>query len=150
VTLIALGCGWAIWQPVVADRALARSYELTGNGDPVAGLREAADARDLDPHSIEPFYAAATALIAIGHQRQAIASLRRAAAERPRDPEPWLRVAALQLEGRNAPAAALAAARQALRRDPHSRQAIVLYENSRRLLDERRAAAAAASVTTTP
>jgi predicted Zn-dependent protease len=147
--LIALACGWAIWQPVAADRALERSYDLTGNGEPVAGLRAAADARDLDPHSIEPLYAAAMALTAADYQRQAIATLRRAAAERPRDPEPWLRIAALQLDRRNAPAAAFAAAGQALRRDPHSRQAIVLYENARQLLAERRAAAAA-PVTTTP
>jgi len=149
VALTALVCGWAIWQPVAADRALARSYELTADGDPVAALREAADARDLDPRSVEPFYAAAMALMASDHQRQAIASLRRAAAERPRDPEPWLRIAAFQLDRRDDPAAAFAAAGQALRRDPESRQAIVLYENSKRLLAERRAAATA-PVTTTP
>ena len=150
VALIALICGWALWQPVAADRALARSYDLTADGEPVAALREAADARDLNPHSVEPFYAAATALMAIDHQRQAVASLRRAAAERPRDPEPWLRIATLQLDRRNAPAAAFAAAGQALRRDPHSAQAITLYENAKRLLAERRAAAATARATTTP
>jgi hypothetical protein len=148
VALIALFCGWAIWQPVAADRALARSYELTDAGDPVAALREAADARDLNPYSLGPFYAAATALTAIDHRRQAIASLRRAAAERPRDPEPWLRIATLEIDRR--PIAALAAAEQALRRDPHSAQAVAIRDRAGQLLAERRAAAAAAPSTTTP
>jgi hypothetical protein len=150
VALIALACGWAIWQPVAADRALARSYDLAADGEPVAALREAADARDLNPHSVEPFYAAATALLAIDHQRQAIASLRRAAAERPRDPEPWLQIATLQLNQLSAPAAGFAAAEQALRRDPHSAQAVSLYEHAKKLLAEQRAAAAPAPATTTP
>lgn len=149
VALVALIGGWAIWQPVAAERALARSYDLSAAGDPIAALRAAADARDLDPRSLEPFYAAATALIAIDRPRQAIASLRRAAAERPRDPEPWLRIAQAQLD-RGAPAAALAAAGQALRRDPHSAQATTLYESARQLLAERRAAVPPADPVTTP
>jgi hypothetical protein len=140
VALTAAICGWAIWQPVAADRALARSYDLTAAGEPVAALREAADARDLDPRTVEPFYAAATALIAIDRPRQASASLRRAAAERPRDPDPWLRIATIRLDRRDA-AAAFAAAGQALRRDPHSSQAISLYENARQLLIEQQEAA---------
>jgi len=148
VGAVALLCGWAAWQPVAADRAIARSYALTGAGEPVAALREAADARDLDPYSVEPFYAAATALSAIDRQRAAIASLRRAAAERPRDPEPWLRIAAVQLDLRDAPVAALAAAEQALRRDPHSAQAVAIRGRAGQLLAGRRAAAAPLSATT--
>jgi hypothetical protein len=125
VASIALICGWAIWQPVAADRAVARSYELTAAGDPVAALREAADARDIDPYSVKPFYAAADALVAIDRPREAIASLRRAARERSRDPEPWLRIATIQLDRRDA-AAASTAAEQALRRDPHSGQAAAI------------------------
>jgi O-antigen ligase len=150
VCSIALLCGWAIWQPIAADRAVARSYEATSAGDPVAALREAADARDIDPYSVEPFYAAADALTAIDRPRQAIASLRRAAAERPRDPEPWLRMATIQLDRRIAPAAALAAAEQALRRDPHSAQAAAIRDGAGQLIAEREAAAAAAPSITTP
>lgn len=145
---IALLCGWKIWQPVAADHAIARSYQLTDGGEPVAALREAADARQLDPYSVEPFYAAATALSAIDRQRAAVASLRRAAAERPRDPEPWLRIAAVELDLRDAPGAALAAAEQALRRDPYSAQAIAMRDRADRLVVERRAATADISPTT--
>ncbi len=129
VASVALICGWAIWQPVAADRAVARSYELSAAGDPVAALREAADARDLDPHSVEPFYAAADALVAINRPREAIVSLRRAAHDRSRDPEPWLRIATLQLD-RGDSAAAVAAAEQALRRDPYSGQAAAILNTT--------------------
>jgi O-antigen ligase/polysaccharide polymerase Wzy-like membrane protein len=139
VGLIALICGWTIWQPVAADRAVARSYELTAAGDPVAALREAADARDIDPHSIAPFYAAADALVAIDRPREAIASLRRAASERSRDPEPWRRIATIQLDRRDG-TAALAAAEQALRRDPYSVQAAAIRDSASQLLAERDAA----------
>jgi hypothetical protein len=144
LALVALASGWAIWQPVAADRAVARSYELLGDRDPVGALREAADAHDLDPRSIEPFYAAAAALTSVDRDRAAIASLRRATAERPRDPEPWLRIATIQID-RNAPAAALAAAEQALRRDPQSMRTITAVESARQLVTERQEAAAAAA-----
>jgi len=143
VGLIALICGWAIWQPVAADRAVSRSYELTAAGDPVAALRETADARDIDPYSVRAFYAAADALAAIDRPREAIASLRRAANERSRDPEPWLRIATIQLDRRDAAAAALAAAEQALRRDPYSGQAAAIRNRAGQLLAERDAAPAA-------
>jgi O-antigen ligase len=148
VGLIALICGWAIWQPVAANKAMARSYQLTDADKPVAALREAARAHDLDPYSVEPFYAAATALAAIDRERAAIASLRRAAAERPRDPEPWLRIATLQLDRRGAPSAALTSSEQALLRDPHSAHAIAIRDRASQLLAEQRAAAAAPSTTT--
>jgi hypothetical protein len=149
VVLVALLCGWAIWQPVAADRAVARSYAATAEGDPVDALREAADARDLNPYSVDPFYAAAAALTAIGHDRQAIASLRRAASDRPRDPEPWLRIATIDLD-RQAPAAALAAAERALRRDPYSAQIVAIRDQTSALLAERRASAATPPLDTTP
>ena len=137
VALMAAASGWAIWQPVASERAVARSYELAGAGRPAAALREAATAHDRDPRSPQPFYAAAAALTAIDRDAAALASLRRAAADRPRDPEPWLRIATLQLE-RDRPAAALAAAERGLRRDPHSGQLVAIRDE----------AAAASPVTT--
>ena len=68
--------------------------------------------------------------------RSALATLRIAAAERPRDPEPWRQIAALELEELGRPAAALTAAQEALARDPYSRVAAELRD---------RAAAAAAA-----
>jgi len=149
IALIAVVCGWAIWQPVAADRAVARSYAATGAGEPVLALREAADARDLNPHSVDPYYAAAAALTAIGRDGPAIASLRRAATERPRDPEPWLQIATIELD-RQALSAALAAAEQTLRRDPYSARIVAVRDGANALLARRRTAAAPPVPNTTP
>jgi len=126
VAALALVCSWSIWQPVRAERALARSYTAIGDGEPLEALRAAVDARDLNPRSIEPRYAIAIALTDLDRRRAAIASLRRAAAERPRDPDPWLRIADLELARH--PIRALAAAEQALRRDPYSSHAIAVRD----------------------
>lgn len=134
VALIALLCGWSVWQPVGADRAIARSYDAIGAGKPIVALREATDAREANPYSIAPLYPIAAALVALDHERAAVVNLRRAAAQRPRDPEPWLRIATLELDRRNDPAAALAAAQQALRRDPHSAQIVAVRDRAELLL----------------
>lgn len=124
IALAAVLGGWSLWQPVEADRAVARSYTALGDDRPLVALREAVDARDRDSRSAEPSYAIAAALDALDRPRAAIVNLRRAAAERPRDPDPWLRIATLQLDRLDAPRRALAAAEQALRRDPHSARAV--------------------------
>lgn len=145
VALIALLCGWSVWQPVIADRAVARSYDALGSGEPLEALREASHARDLYPYSVDPLYAIAVALGHLDRYGAAIASLRRAASERPRDPEPWLQIATLELDRRDAPAAALAAAEQALRRDPHSAQIVAVRDRANQLLLPRAPATAPGS-----
>jgi hypothetical protein len=135
IAAVALLCGWSIWQPVAADRAVARSYAAIGGGEPLEALREAVDARDLNPRSIEPRYAIAVALDDLQRRSAAIASLRRAAADRPRDPDPWLRIADLQLERR--PGRALAAVEQALRRDPYSTWAVAVRDRANQLILDR-------------
>jgi hypothetical protein len=142
VALVALLCGWSIWQPVVADRALARSYDRLADGEPLDALRAASDARDLDPRSIEPFYPIALALADLDRERPALAVLRRAAADRPRDPHPWLQIATLELDRGSAPERALTAVAQAFERDPFSRSALALRDRANQLLAERQAAAA--------
>jgi O-Antigen ligase len=137
VTLIAILCGWSIWQPVVADRAIARSYDRLADGDPLGALRAASDARDFDPRSIDPHSAMALALTDLDRDRAALAVLRRAAADRPRDPDPWLQIADLQLDQRNSPRRALAAVEQAFDRDPHSKRALALRDRANALLAQR-------------
>lgn len=140
VALIAALCGWSIWQPVVADRALARSYDRLADGKPLDALRAASDARDLDPRSVDPHYAIALALTDLDRQRAALAVLRRAAADRPRDPDPWLQIAELQLDRRNSPRPALTAIEQVFDRDPYSKRALALRDHANALLVERQAA----------
>jgi O-antigen ligase len=141
--LALIGC-WAVWQPIAADRAVARSYDLLSADEPVAALREASEARDSNPYSVGALYAAAVAFEALDRNDAATAALRRAADDRPRDPEPWMRLAIMALE-RDAPAAALAAAQRALERDPRSAQTLGLRDHAAALVAQRQAAADADS-----
>jgi O-antigen ligase len=130
---LALLVCWAVWQPVASDRAVVRSYDLLSAGDPVGALREASDARDINPYSVEALYAAASAFDNLDRRDATIAALRRAADDRPRDPEPWLRLAVLRL-ALDEPNIALAAAQRALTLDPQSAAALSLRDQAAALV----------------
>lgn len=125
---------WIAWQPVGpaddADAAFAR----LADGDPAGALALAAEARRDDPDLPAALYAIAAAYRDVGRDRSALATLRIAAAERPRDPQPWRQIAGLELDVRGRPAAAQAAAQEALARDPYSRAARELYDRATQAL----------------
>lgn len=120
VAVFSILCGWLIWQPAAADRAVAHSYELLDAHRPAAALREADRARDRNPHSNEPLYARAAALADLGRTPAALRTLREAVLDRPRDPDAWIRIATFQLDTLGSPERALEMVAQAQRVDPHS------------------------------
>ena len=120
VAVLALLCGWLIWQPVTADRAIAHSYELLDAHRPARALSEAERARDRNPYSNEPLYARAAALADLGRTPAALRTLRQAVLERPRDPDAWIHIALFQLDTLGSPERALEMVAQAQRVDPHS------------------------------
>jgi hypothetical protein len=120
IGLFTVLCGWLIWQPASADRAVADSYELLDDHRPEAALREADRARDRNPYSNEPLYARAAALADLGRTPAALRTLRQAVLERPRDPDAWIRIATFQLDTLGSPERALEMVAQAQRVDPHS------------------------------
>lgn len=128
--LLALVAGWAVWQPVAAERAVARSYELLDAGRPAEALAEADRARERYPHSNDARYARAAALGRLGRDAEALATLREAALDRPRDPEAWLKLATFELHTLDSPQAALRMVDVALRLDPHSTAAIAVRESA--------------------
>jgi tetratricopeptide (TPR) repeat protein len=130
IAIVALLCGWMIWQPVAADRAVAHSYELLDAHRPAAALREADLARDRNPYSNEPLYASAAALADLGRAPAALRTLRRAVLERPRDPDAWIRIATFQLDTLGSPERALEMVAQAQRVDPHSPVATTVAERA--------------------
>jgi O-antigen ligase len=117
---VALLFAWVIWQPVAADRAVARSYDLLDEGRPAAALREAESAHDHNPYSNEPLYAGAAALADLGRRAAALRALRRAAADHPRDPDPLVQIASFELYRLGDPQAAIETIDAADRLDPHS------------------------------
>jgi hypothetical protein len=121
VTLLVAGLAvWTIWQPVAADRAVARGYELLDAGRPAAALREADRAREINGHWKDPLYVRADALADLGRRADALRALRQAAVENPRDPEPWLRISLFELHVLDEPKAATEATLVGLKVDPHS------------------------------
>lgn len=120
VALVGLACAWTIWQPVAAERAVARSYGALDAGRPAEALRETDEAREANPHSADPLYARADALAALDRRADALRALRQAALDHPRDPTPWVRIASFQLHVLNAPNLALRTATAAFKLDPYS------------------------------
>jgi hypothetical protein len=119
--LVALVCAWTIWQPLAADRAVARSYELLDAGHPRAALAQAEHARDRNSYAKDPLYAKADALAELGRDADALRTFGQVAREHPRDPDPWVRIAVFQLNALDSPEHALEATEVGLRLDPHSK-----------------------------
>jgi O-antigen ligase len=120
VALLAVVCAWTIWQPVAAERAVARSYELLEAGDARGALAEAERAHDHDPHAKDPLYAKADALADSGRPAAALRAYAEVVREHPRDPDPWVRIATFQLYRLDSPAEARETAEAAFRLDPQS------------------------------
>ncbi len=137
VTLIAILFGWVTWQPVAADRAVARSYDLLDEGRPLEALREAESARDHNPYSNDPLYAGAAALADLGRRPDALRVLRRAAADQPRDPEPLVHLASFELYRLRDPATAIETLDVAARLDPHSPTLGAIEQEARLALQRR-------------
>jgi O-antigen ligase len=132
--LLALAFAWTIWQPVAADRAVARSYELIDASRPADALAEADEAHDRDSYAKDPLYARADALAAMGRPVDALRALRQVALDNPRDPDPWIRIATFQLGVLDSPAAALDAVAAGLAVDPHSPTLMRVRVSASRLL----------------
>jgi hypothetical protein len=135
--LLAALAAWAIWQPASADDAVVHAYELIDDGDPQAALEEAESARDRNPYSAEPLYAEAAALAAQDRYRAALLAFRQAAEDRPRDPQPWVRIATFALHTLDSPQLALEATRRAHEIDPYSQSASAVHDRAQAVLAQR-------------
>jgi tetratricopeptide (TPR) repeat protein len=130
VAVVSLLGAWAIWQPERADNAVARSYELLDEGRLAEAGREAEAAHDRNPYSVDPLYAKAVVLTEQDRLVEALRALTQAVHIRPRDSDPWIRLATFQLDTLRAPERALPTAQQALRVDPHSEAAVVVRDRA--------------------
>ncbi|HWH43606.1 MAG TPA: O-antigen ligase family protein [Thermoleophilaceae bacterium] len=121
--------------------ALAEASDGTPEGL-AAGARDAEIARQLDPLSVEPLFAAAGIAEARGDLDRAADLLREAAERQPANEQVWIRIAAFELQRDDLPRA-LEAGRQVLRLDPQNEFPLVFLEHGD-------PAAASATVTGTP
>jgi len=134
VLVTAVLCAWAVWQPERAARASERASELLDDGDTAAADRQARRAREIDPYSPDPLYAQAAVFTERGSFELAYRTYEIAIMEHPRDPDAWLRLAALELD-LDLPRRALATLEGAARVDPRSARIPPLIETARASLE---------------
>ncbi len=96
--LTGLICAWVAWQPARADRAVNRSSDLLAEGDVAGALREADDARAIEPESLAALFARADVLEQARRRKETLATLKTAVEEHPRDPRTWTRLGLYEAE----------------------------------------------------
>ena len=134
VLVTTLLCCWAIWQPQSAARATERALDSLAKGEFELSERQAAKARELDPYSSEPLFVRASALTEQNEPRAAYRTLELAVRERPRDPDPWLRLAEFELRELDLPQRAVESVGAASRADPRSRRVEALTQEAQAAL----------------
>lgn len=131
ITITALLCAWAVWQPQRSARAVDSAITLSDAGKDGQAIQQADRARAIDPYSAEPLYAKATALTGAGRPLAAYRTLEQAIAEHPKDPDTWLRLAQFELTDLDLPTRALESANAAAAIDPQSSRVAVLANGAR-------------------
>jgi len=127
VALVALATAWAVWQPLRADTLSQDALATldTGNGD--AARRQAQQAHDINPLSLDPLYTLSTVEAAAGRNSAARRALEQAVRLQPANPDPWLRLAEFELNTLKRPRVAMTAIRPALYLDPRSSDAVAVF-----------------------
>ena len=132
--LIVLVAAWTVWQPLRADTTVQNALDALDRGD-VDGARAAArHARAINPLSLDPPYALATIERRAGQNAAARRALRAAVRLQPANPDPWVRLAELELNTLKSPQRALTAIRPALYLDPRSSDAVAVFLAAQRQL----------------
>ena len=98
ILLTAVICAWTVAQPARADRAVQRSTEKLVHGDPAGAVEAANDALAIEPHSLPALLARASAQQEAEHLGAALATLRTAVLEHPRNPLAWRRLGMFEAE----------------------------------------------------
>jgi hypothetical protein len=127
-------CAWTIWQPLRSDNISNDALKLSARHRYAAALRDAADARRIDPLTPKPLVVRASIEDAAGHRVVAERVLERAVVEFRSDPQVWLQLAEYQLSTLNRPAATAKTIQGALYLDPQNPEAqTVLFSANARL-----------------
>jgi tetratricopeptide (TPR) repeat protein len=146
VLAFALLASAAVSQPWRSERKGNDALALAEDGDFAGARAAAAEAEDLDPLSLDPYFDRAAIENAAGNKAGARRALERAVQVQPASQEAWLRLGEYQLNELSAPERALPILRAAIYLDPLSPQSTTDYIvalRAQRLAEAERAAAAA-------
>jgi uncharacterized protein HemY len=151
VVVAALACAWGAWQPQRSSAEVNNAYDQIAEGRFAAAEKSAKSARDINPLSLEAWWASASVADARGDQKKSEALLRTAIAKHRSDPRAWLRLAQYQLYTLDRPKdAQRTIVDGVIRLDPNSREAAYAYFESRIRLRGGTAAAGAAPASANP
>ncbi len=135
VLAVAMIVAWSTWRPLAAEQAAAKA-QATATANPVtnaAALKEATNAADLDPLSVQPLYAEAYVHVLGGRKPAARKALVEAVRLQPANPDTWLQLADFTLNQLNEPEEAKRLLGPALYLDPQSRAAAIVYLKASRI-----------------
>jgi len=119
-TVLACMAAVSLLFPWLSARKTSDAYGAVER-DPAAAVADANAARTLNPLSVDPLDALASARLAQGRLADAENAYVRAVRLQPKNPETWYALAAFELDGRHAPRLACAVAARGLRLDPFDR-----------------------------
>jgi len=120
--VVAIAVALSLLTPWFARRATASAYAAVDDGRPVQALRDARDARSLNPLALDPLYAQALAEVQLDDVRAAAALYVRAVRLQPLNWRPWYQLGLFQLE-QGQYEDAIPPLRRAIELDPHGSQA---------------------------
>jgi hypothetical protein len=114
--------------PWLAERKVERAYEAVANGDPVAAVRSARSASGLNPLSVDPLRAEASARVLGGDLDGARRALADAVELQPKNSATWYELGFFELRIAQRPGAAIGPLSRAATLDPHGDAPALLVE----------------------
>ncbi len=125
--LVALVCAWTVWQPLRSDTIGQDAIATLDTGNADAARKQAQQARDRNPLSVDPLFELSTIEIAAGRKFAARGALEEAVQLQPDNPETWLTLARFELDVMQRPKVAMTAIRPAIYLDPRSSDAVAVF-----------------------
>lgn len=117
--LLAAALLYSLAAPWLAERRVERAYEAVANGDPAGALQAVESARGLNPLSLDPLRAEASARVLAGDLEGAGRALAEATELQPENPATWYELGAFELQIAKRPDAAIEPLERAAALDPH-------------------------------
>ena len=129
--LVAAALLYSLAAPWLAERRVERAYDTVANGEPTAAVQAAESARGLNPLSLDPLRAEATARVLGGDLDEARRALTDAVELQPENPATWYELGVFELRIAERPDAAVGPLERAAALDPHGDAPTLLAEARR-------------------
>jgi hypothetical protein len=126
--LVAAALLYSLAAPWLAERRVERAYEAVANGEPAAAVQSAESARRLNPLSLDPLRAEASARVLGGDLDGARRGLADAVELQPENPATWYELGVFELRIAQRPGAAIEPLSRAAELDPHGDAPALLAE----------------------